>query len=284
MGDLDGARVVVTGAASGIGLGLARVAVERGAAAVVLGDIETAALDDAAELVGADGRAQVVAAEVDVTDLASMEALARRCDEQLGGVDLVCLNAGVFSGGYAWESTDDDWEWVLGVNLKGVVNGIRCFVPAMVARTSPSAVLITASIAGVVAAPVSAPYVTSKFAAVGLAEALHHDLQLAGAGHVDVAVLCPGMVSTNIGEGGRNRPAGLPHATSTDAARVAQAGIADAMRTGLDPLMGARAAFDQLAQGRFYVSTHPTSVWERLVANQNADRLHGRAPRFQMYD
>lgn len=284
MAELDGARVVVTGGASGIGLGLARVAVERGAAAVVLGDIEPGALDGAEALLRSDGPARVITAEVDVTELDSMQQLARRCERDLGGVDLVCLNAGVFSGGYAWEATDDDWDWVLGVNLRGVVNGIRCFVPSLIERGAPSSVLITASIAGVVAAPVSAPYVTSKFAAVGVAEALHHDLRLAGADHVGVAVLCPGMVATNIGEGRRNRPADLPAATTTDAARMAEDGIADAMVTGLDPTAGAREAFDQLASGRFYVSTHPTEMWERLVGNENDDRLHGRPPRFQMYD
>ncbi len=284
MGDLDGARVVVTGGASGIGLGLAQVAIERGAAAVVLGDIEPTALERAGEHLDGGHRARVLTAAVDVTDPIAMDGLARRCDEELGGVDLVCLNAGVFSGGHAWEVTDDDWAWVLGVNLGGVANGIRSFVPSLIERGSPASVLITASIAGVVAAPVSAPYVTSKFAAVGLAEALHHDLELVGADHVGVSVLCPGMVSTNIGNGGRNRPADLPAATSTGASRLADAGIADAMESGVDPVEGARSVFDQLARGRFYVSTHPVRMWERLVGNENDDRLHGRAPRFQMYD
>jgi NADP-dependent 3-hydroxy acid dehydrogenase YdfG len=196
----------------------------------------------------------------------------------------VCLNAGVFAGGHAWEATDDDWDWVMGVNLGGLLNGIRTFVPGLIAAGTPSHVVVTASLAGVVAAPVSAPYVTSKFAAVGLAEALHHDLQLVGAGHVRVSVVCPAMVATNIGNADRNRPAHLAPTTLTEGAAMAAAGIAEAMTTGLDPLVGARNAVEQIAAGRFYVSTHSVEVWERLVGNQNDDRLVGRPPRFQMYE
>ena len=287
--DLGGCRAVVTGGASGIGRGLATAMIERGAAGVVLADVEEAALAAAAEeLAGPPAHVhadvQVHAVATDVTDPSSVGELAARSAELLGGVDVVCLNAGVFAGGHVWETTQDDWDWVLGVNLRGVVNGIRSFLPGLLADPSPSHVIVTASIAGLVAAPTSGVYCTSKFAAVGLTESLHHDLQLVGANHIGVSLLCPAMVRTNIGEGARNRPDRLRDATHTDATELAAGGIRDSMARGLGPLEGAREALDQAAAGRFYVSTHPVELWERLVGNENEDRLAGRPPRFQMYE
>ena len=129
--------------------------------------------------------------DVDRPGRRSTRSLPRR-SRPLGGVDVVCLNAGVFAGGFSWETTLDDWDWVLGVNLRGVINGIRSFVPRLIEAGVPSHVITTASIAGVVAAPASAVYCTSKFAALGLTEALHHDLGLAGAAHIGVSAICPG--------------------------------------------------------------------------------------------
>jgi NAD(P)-dependent dehydrogenase (short-subunit alcohol dehydrogenase family) len=283
MDSFEGARAVVTGGASGIGLGLAGALVERGAVGAALADIEEPALDGAVQQLSATG-AQVVGIPTDVTDPESVEALADASWEHLGGIEVVCLNAGVFAGGYSWETTEDDWDWVLGVNVRGVVNGIRAFVPRLIEAGRPSHVIVTASIAGVVASPVSAVYCTSKFAAVGLAESLHHDLGLAGADHVAVSVLCPGMVQTNINRGARNRPAGLGHATATDATVLAAAGIDDAMSRGIGPVEGGRNAIAQVLEGRFYVSTQPVEFWNRLVAAENEDRLAGRPPRFQMYE
>ena len=284
MDDVDGARVVVTGGASGIGLGLATALAERGAASLALADIEPDVADAAAAEVAAATGAEVVGVACDVTDPRSVDALASEARSRFGGVDVVCLNAGVFAGGHAWETTDDDWDWVMGVNLRGVTNGIRSFVPGLIAGSTPAHVLVTASIAGVVAAPTSAVYCTSKFAAVGLVESLHHDLVLVGADHVAVSVVCPGMVRTNIGKGDRNRPAHLGDATVSDATALAAAGIEDAMGRGIDPLEGGRNAIAQVLAGRFYVSTQPVEFWERLVGAENDDRLAGRPPRFQMYE
>lgn len=282
--DLTGTRVVVTGGASGIGLGLASVLAERGAASVVLADVEGGLAAQVANDLAASSGIEVHGVGCDVTDPASMEDLRSSATELLGGVDFVCLNAGVFAGGHVWETTDDDWDWVLGVNLRGVVNGIRAFVPQLIGTASPAHVMITASMAGIVAAPASGVYCTSKFAAVGLAESLHHDLVLSEAEHVTASVLCPGMVRTNIGKGDRNRPTELTNATVTDAAALAAAGIDDTMGRGMEPVDGARHAIDQLLEGRFYLTTQAVEFWDRLVANENEDRLAGRAPRFQMYE
>ena len=286
MDDVRGARAVVTGGASGIGLGLATSLLERGAAAVALVDVEWGALDDAVAQLRSLDRGEVIGLHGDVTDPRSMDEVASSVLRDLGGVEVVCLNAGVFGGGAAWETTEADWDWVLGVNLRGVINGVRAFVPELIASGRPSHVLITASIAGIVAAPASAVYCTSKFAAVGLAESLHHDLQLAGADHVAASVICPGMVATNIDRGDRNRPEALGAATATDTSRLALGAIVDTLASdaALDPLEGARHALDQALGGRFYVTTHEGDLWDRLVGNQNDDRLAGRPPRFQMYE
>ncbi len=285
MDSFSGARAVVTGGASGIGLGLATALLEDGAAQVVLADIEPEALSEAVATLVARGFGDVEGTVCDVTDPASVEALAAHAWSRLGGVEVVCLNAGVFAGGYSWETTLDDWDWVMGVNLRGMVNGVRSFLPRMIEAGVPSHVIGTASIAGIVASPTSAVYCTSKFAAVGLMESLQHDLALAGAPHVATSVICPGMVNTNIDRGERNRPTDLTDATKTDASSLAQQGIEDALRSGaLDPFVAARHALDQAKTGRFYVTTHEGDLWDRLVGNENNDRLAGRRPRFQMYE
>ncbi len=283
--DLDGASVLVTGGASGIGRGLAAVVARAGAGVVTLLDIEAPALESTAAALAEEFPDTVVRTEhADVTDADAVDAAVGRSWDAAGGIDLAFLNAGVFAGGRVWQSTDDDWTWVQSVNVGGVVHGVRAVVPRMIERGTPATVVVTASVAGVVAAPVSAPYVVSKFAAVGLAEALHHDLQLAGATHVRAAVLCPAMVATNIGDAERNRPASLGDAGDDDDVDLARAGITGAMRSGVDPRAGAEEALRQLAAGRFYISTHPVELWERLVAAENDDRLAGRPPRFQMYE
>ena len=284
MDHVEGANAVVTGGASGIGKALATSLLERGAAGVVLADVEQGALDAAVDELTALGLGKVHGVRTDVTDPAAVEALAAEAWSLLGGVQVVCLNAGVFTGGHAWEATEDDWDWVLGVNLRGVANGIRAFVPRLIETGDPAHVVVTASIAGVVAAPVSAVYVASKFAALGLAESLHHDLSYVGADHVAVSAICPGMVATNISDGARNRPAELAEAADTEGAALAAQGIRDILPQSLDPLVGARHALDQAFAGRFYVTTHEGDLWDRLVANENEDRLAGRPPRFQMYE
>lgn len=285
MDDFSGATAFVTGGASGIGRGLATALLEEGASHVVLADIEPDALDATVADLRGLGRGEVSGVRCDVTDPASVDQAADVAWERTGGVQVVCLNAGVFAGGYSWETTLDDWDWVLGVNLKGLVHGIRTFVPRLIDADRPSHVIGTASIAGVVSSPASAVYCTSKFAAVGLMESLHHDLGLAGAAHVGSSVLCPGMVATAIDHGDRNRPADLADATDTESSNLASDSISQILREGgLDPLVGARHALAQVRAGRFYVTTHEGDLWDRLVANHNDDRLAGNPPRFQMYE
>ena len=285
MDDFTGTTALVTGAASGIGRGLATSLLEDGARHVVLADIEQSALDASVAELNALGLGTASGIPCDVTDEKSVESAAAEAWDRTGGLRVVCLNAGVFAGGFSWETTLDDWDWVMGVNLRGLVNGIRSFVPRLIDAGEPSHLIGTASIAGVVASAASAVYCTSKFAAVGLMESLQHDLGLAGAAHVATSVICPGMVSTNIDHGDRNRPADLTDATDTEASHLATDSISQILGDGgLDPLVGARHALSQVKAGRFYVTTHEGDLWDRLVGNENEDRLAGRAPRFQMYE
>jgi len=285
MDDFKGATAIVTGGASGIGRGLATSLLEDGAAHVVLADIEQGALDLTVAELQALGQGEVSGVRCDVSDAKAVEDAARVAWERTGGIQVVCLNAGVFAGGFSWETTLDDWDWVMGVNLRGLVNGIRSFVPRLIDAGQPSHVIGTASIAGIVASAASAVYCTSKFAAVGLMESLQHDLAIAEATHVGASVICPGMVATNIDHGDRNRPADLGDATDTDASHLAGDSISQILSDGgLDPLVGARHALSQVKAGRFYVTTHEGDLWERLVGNENDDRLAGRPPRFQMYE
>ena len=196
IGDLTNRPAVVTGAGSGIGAGLA-IALARRGATVIAADIDDAAAQvTATDIVAAGGQAEGVA--LDVNDGPAVEALAARVTDELGPVAVLCNNAGVFAGGLVWESTDDDWEWVLGVNVLGIAHGIRAFVPRMLAAGRPAHVLNTASLAGMVSAPLSGVYVTSKFAAVGLTEALHHDLTMQPDHQVGTSVIVPAAVDTAI--------------------------------------------------------------------------------------
>ena len=209
-----GARTtcVVTGAAGGIGSALVRHLVRDGARVVAI-DREEPALDGVA-----------VALAVDVSDLAQVRAAGDRIAAELGPVHLLVNNAGTVGGGRTWEIADEVWERVIGTNLGGVLNGIRAFVPAMVANTDePSHVVNTASMAGVATMPNIAPYIASKQAVVGVSETLHHDLREAGVTHVGVSVVCPGYVPTWLGLPDRSLPLPPPKPGQPSADDVADA-------------------------------------------------------------
>jgi NAD(P)-dependent dehydrogenase (short-subunit alcohol dehydrogenase family) len=200
-----GQVAVITGGASGIGLALALACASRGLD-VVLADVEEVPLGQAVRQVGEAGTT-VLGVPTDVTSPAQVDQLAATTLEQFGRVDLVCNNAGVTSlGPPMWDVPLADWEWVLSVNLGGVVNGIRAFVPHLVAQNAGH-VVNTASMAGLSVAPRHGPYVASKHAVVGLSEALALELATT-APDVGVTVVCPGVVSTRIHEAARNRPDG----------------------------------------------------------------------------
>lgn len=260
MEQLAGRVGVVTGAASGIGRALAEALASEGMH-VVLADVEPAALDRAVAAVAATAQqvgagAQVVGIPTDVSDAAQVEALATAAYERFGAVHLVCNNAGVFQGGLCWERSDADWQWVLGVNVWGIIHGVRAFVPRMLASGEAGHVVNTASMAGLVTMPYTGPYTVSKFAAYALSECLAHDLRAVGA-PIGVSVVCPSLVATGIATSGRNRPAALASEASVSAAFVEEA-LAQATATGLDPAAVATMIVDAVRSGTFLVPTKPS--------------------------
>jgi NAD(P)-dependent dehydrogenase (short-subunit alcohol dehydrogenase family) len=245
--DLAGKVAVVTGAASGIGLAVATRLAGEGMR-VVLADVEEAALATAAASLSADG-AVATAVATDVADGASVEALRDAALSAFGAVHLVHNNAGVGCGGPLWTLTEDDWAWVLGVNLWGVIHGIRAFVPLLVEQ-GEGHVVNTASMAGLVSTPMMGPYNASKHAVVTISETLRLDLQQAGS-PVAVSVLCPGFVQTRIHEAQRNRPGGPRGEPFSPGV------IEHLVATGIPPAAVADAVLDAVTAERFWVLTHP---------------------------
>ena len=257
MKDLAGKVAVVTGAGSGFGLEFARLGAREGMK-LVLADVQQDALDAAAA--DARGRgAEAIGVRVDVSRAEDVDRLAEEAKGAFGAVHLLFNNAGVAGGGgYVWESSLQDWKWVLGVNLMGVVHGIRSFVPMMLAQGTEGHVVNTASAAGLVSSPLMGTYNVSKHGVVTLSETLHHDLRLADA-RIGVSVLCPAYVPTGISRSERNRPAELsddaPPTPSQIAARQRSEKAVSSGRIGAAEV--ARMTFDAVRDGRFYVITHP---------------------------
>ena len=266
MDSFAGKVAVVTGGASGIGRALARRFAAEGMN-VVVADVEADALDETAkELAAEHGEDRVLARVTDVRDPDDVDGLADAAFDRFGAAHVVCNNAGVGIGGMAWTIPPDRWRWIVDVNLMGVVNGIRAFVPRMIEQ-GEGHVVNTASVAGIVTAPAMSPYVATKHAVVGLSESLYFDLQIAGAG-VGVSELCPEWVQTRIGESERNRPDGvsemtMPGATGEEVPVPAEGVgsiISNLVSTGIDPAEAAGMVLDAITTGRFWIFTHDTSV------------------------
>lgn len=275
MNQLEGKVAVVTGAASGIGRALADAFAAEGMS-VVMADVEEDALATAAKEVGELGAA-VLAVPTDVTKGDDVDALAARTVEEFGTFHVVCNNAGVGSGGTMWELTEADWAWVLGVNLWGVIHGIRAFVPRLVEQNEGH-VVNTGSIAGLTSAPMMGPYNASKHAVVTISETLHRELGLNGSA-VRVSVLCPGFVQTRIAESDRNRPEHLRNPAESEVNEVNEVGrelLRQIVASGLPPDAVARQVVDAIKHERFYVLPHPDM--KALVRTRMDDILEERAP------
>ena len=274
----EGRVAVITGGASGIGLALARRFADD-QMKIVIGDVEEPALKAAVDELRAGG-AEVEGVVIDVTDAAQMQALADAALARFGGVNVFCNNAGVGGGGLSWEMPLSTWEWVLGVNLWGVIHGIRTFVPLLM-QQDEAHIVNTASIAGLVAAPFMGPYNASKHAVVALSETLHHELAMM-APQVKVSVLCPGWVNTNIADSSRNRPAHL----QGDGFEEGAGGdlIREVIAQGMPPAKLAEKVADAIRQNRFWIMTHDdeSDMWVRAV-NRRVESLGARTnPEFNL--
>ncbi|MCX2978634.1 SDR family NAD(P)-dependent oxidoreductase [Candidatus Marimicrobium litorale] len=242
---------VVTGGASGIGLSLARRALAEGMK-VVMVDIEQAALADA--VTNLNGGENILGKCVDVRDGGAMQTLADEVEQRFGPTALLFNNAGVGGGGLAWEASEEDWDWVLGVNLRGVVNGLRAFVPQMIA-SGEGHIVNTASIAGLVSAPGTCTYTVSKHAVVALSEVLSGDLRNQGA-DVGVSVLCPSFVATRIYASDRNRGNELTMEESAEQAAVEEM-VAEFFKGATSPDTVADLVFQSVMNDQFYILPQP---------------------------
>ena len=200
--------------------------------------------------------------------------------EAFGSVDVLCNNAGVFQGGLLWECTDADFEWTLGVNLWGILHGIRAFVPRMVAAGTEGHVVNTISMAGLATTPFSGPYNVSKFAAMAATECLAHDLATVGA-PIKVSAVCPGLVDTAISRSRRNRPAALVTEQSDGAAFVEQA-LADGTAGSMSPDEVADLVVEAVLEERFLVPTRPS--YAQQLTDRCEDLVARRAPRSPTFD
>ena len=256
--------VVITGGASGLGREFANTAAKLGMK-LVLADVQQDALDQARTELEAGG-AQVLAMICDVRKGEQVQALADATMARFGAVHLLFNNAGVGSGGLIWENTEADWEWVLGVNVWGVVHGVRIFTKLMLecAKTDPAFeghIVNTASMAGLLNAPTMGVYNVSKHAVVSLSETLFHDLQLVGA-PIGASVLCPYFVPTGISQSHRNRPADVAMTASVTPSQVAaQAMTVKAVESGkVSAADVSQITFDAIRDGQFYIYSHPQAL------------------------
>ena len=291
MTDFKGRTAVLTGAASGFGLECARIAAREGMN-VVLVDVQADALVAAQaeiELLAAPHGARVLARSVDVASADAMQALADEVAQQFGAPHLVFNNAGVASGGLVWESTVRDWQWVLGVNLWGVVHGVRLFTPMMLAAAAADPhwqghIVNTASMAGLLSPPNMGVYNVSKHAVVTLSETLYQDLALVTQ-QVHAHVLCPFFVPTGISASQRNRPAGMQDgdAKPTRSQLIGQAMSEKAVGSGrVSAADVAAKVFAALRAQQFYIFSHPKAL--ASVQTRLEDVLQARNPTDPFHD
>ncbi len=276
MKDFQDKVAVVTGAASGIGHALAEKSAQEGMK-VVLADVEERALKQAEEELKASS-AEVLAVRTDVSQARDVERLAQQAFATYGAVHLLFNNAGVAAGTTVWESSLADWQWVLGVNLWGVIYGTRSFVPRMLEQDTEGHIVNTASIAGLASGP-GGIYAVTKHGVVALSETLYHELALRGA-KIKVSVLCPGFVNTRIMDAARNRPAELQNDPAEGKVSPQEETMLQFMRqaiqAGMPPHQVADIVFKAIRDETFYILPHPE--WKEAIRARMEAILQERNP------
>ena len=274
MRDLRGKVAAVTGAASGLGRSMALAFAAEGMD-LALADVDEVNLSSVQDEVLAKG-VRAITLKVDVSNAQQLEIFRDQTLTRLGGVHVVCNNAGVSPLGAVWENSPADWQWILGVNLWGVIHGVRAFTPHLLAQDEGH-IVNTASVAGLISPPGSGAYNVTKHGVVALSESLYHDLRERNS-KVGVSVLCPAYVPTGIVDSERNRPKDLPVSTKSEATLAREAMLRKAVASG-------KISADQVAQSvvaaikdeRFYILTHPRI--KGAIQARMEDILNERAPR-----
>ncbi|HWW07801.1 SDR family NAD(P)-dependent oxidoreductase [Collimonas sp.] len=279
MKNLQGKVAVITGAAEGIGKGIAARAAAEGMK-LVLADINAAKLEVTVAEFKANG-VEVIGVPTDVAKEEQINALAEQAFARYGNVHLLVNNAGVAVAKPAWETTQADWDWVMGVNFYGVTHALRAFIPTMLQHGEDGHIVNTASMAGLTSQPSLASYNASKHAVVTVSEGLHHDLALRQS-RIKVSVLCPGWVKTGVGHSERNRgaasnggAAGEKSAVDAVTLKVGMS-ILQAVQNGIPVAQVADEVFDAIAAERFYILTHPEM--KQAIKIRMEDILEQRAP------
>mgnify|MGYP006196661931 CR=1 FL=1 len=268
MEKLKGKVAAVTGAGSGLGRAMALAFADEG---MDLGLADISDLSEVRRAVEAKG----VKASTMKVDVSRAEDVQKFCDS-LDAVHMVCNNAGVSVAGAAWENSVDDWRWILGVNLWGVIHGVRAFAPRLIAQDEGH-IVNTASVAGLISPPASGAYNVTKHAVVTLSESLHHDLRERNS-RVGVSVLCPAYVPTGISDSERNRPADHKKGEFSKETLAKQAMLKKAVASGrLSADDVARAVLAAVKEERFYILTHPKI--KGAIRARMEDILEERAPR-----
>jgi NAD(P)-dependent dehydrogenase (short-subunit alcohol dehydrogenase family) len=252
MDNLEGKVAFITGGASGIGLGMAS-AFHTAGMKVIIADIRQDHLDDALGSFSNDTEG-IHIMQLDVTDRKAFETAAQEAERIFGRVHILCNNAGIYLYGPMQEATFDDWDWVLNVNLGGVINGIRTFLPRIISHGQGGHIVNTSSISGIFVAGGTGVYTTSKFAVVGLSEALRLDLE---SENIGVSVLCPGFVNSKIYECGKTRPDQL-----ADSGYAVKQEIVDKLKksheeVGMDPMEVGEKVLSAIRMNKLYIFTHP---------------------------
>jgi len=270
MKELKGKTAVITGAASGLGRAMALAFADEGMN-LALADVDVDGLKQVLAAAKAKG-VRAMGAKINVARGAHVQAFADKLKE----VHLVCNNAGVALGGAAWEPSEDEWRWILGVNLWGVIHGVRAFTPRLIAQ-GEGHIVNTASVAGLISPAGSAAYNVTKHAVVTLSETLHHDLREHGS-PVGVSVLCPAYVPTGISESERNRPASVRPGERSALSLAHRAALKQAVTKGkLSADDVARAVVAAVKENRFYILTHPRI--KGAIGARMQDILEERTPR-----
>ena len=279
MRDVAGRVAVVTGGASGIGRGMAEVFAAAGMK-IVLADIDEARVVETARALEKSG-AEVLPLRSDVSRQGEVDLLAQRALDAFGAVHVVCNNAGVAHGGVpTWESTLHDWEWIVGVNLMGVVHGVRAFTPLLLAQGGEGHIVNTASMAGLISGAGNALYGVTKHAVVALSEALFNELR-AIESTVHVSVLCPGWINTEILRSSeRNQPEAVrhnrPEVRTTPEAEIRRKQVESLLAAGLSPVKVGELVLAAIREERFWILTHPE--WKGAIRHRLENVLEERDP------